>query len=111
MLKEIEFDNTWIHKVDEETMFECQPVGGAMETPGLGKHYFAKGIIRVTGITYRKKGIKEWLKRTGVAKYTNGKEAYVGQLPFHLFLPPKVAAKLLEDIMEHSVLDGGEIKN
>ena len=112
MLKEVKFDQTWVYKVDDETTFTCRPFGGALYTNELDKGYFQKCIIEATGFTYQDKGIKHWSKKTGVAKYTNGKEAHIGPYPpFHLFLDPKVAGPLLEDIMARSVLEDGETKN
>ena len=111
MLKEVKFDQTWVYKVDDETTFTCRPFGGALTTQSLDKGYFQKCIIEATGFEYRGKDIKHWSKRTGVAKYMNGKEAHVGDIPFDLILPPKVATPLLTQIMERSILEDGETKN
>lgn len=111
MLKTIDKDATWIHKVDEETTFTCRPFAGALTSNELDKVYFTKCIVEATGFEYKDKGVKVWKKKTGVAKYTNGKEAHVGDIPFHLILPANVATDLLADIMEHSILKDGERKN
>ncbi len=111
MLKTIEIDATWVYKVDDETTFTCRPFGGALTTIAVDEPYFAKCIIEATGFEYNGKGIKLWEQNTGIAKYVNGKEAYVGQIPFHLILPADVATELLVDILEHSATDGGDTKN
>ena len=111
MLKTIEFDATWIHKVDEETSFSCRPFGGALTSNELDKAYFTKCVFEATGFEYKGKGVKVWKKKTGVAKYANGKEAHVGDIPFHRILPATVATELLADIMKHSLMEDGERKN
>jgi len=55
--------------------------------------------------------VKVWKRKTGVAKYTNGKEGHVGDVPFHAILPATVATELLADIMKHSLMEDGERKN
>lgn len=91
------------------------PFGGALmntaSTPTVDAAYFSKCIIEATGFEYKGKGIKEWKRKTGMAKYTNGKEVYIGNIPFHLILPSPVATDLLTDLMEHSQLDAGDRKN
>lgn len=111
MLKEVRHDQTWIHEIDDESSFTCRPFGGALTKKALDEAYFEKCILEATGFTYCGKAIKSWSRKTGIAKYMNGKEAYIGMVPFHKILEPVIATDLLSDIMEHSLLGEGEEKN
>lgn len=110
-LNDISETERWTHESDDDFWAELRPFGGPITSHDQAEIYMRRCIVAAGGFEHKGKGIKEWIARTGMATYMNGKRSYVGTIPWHFILPPVLATELLAHLYEISRLPEDEAKN